>query len=128
MWGVADGGRQNADERLAAELASGKTVREAATVTGVSERTAFRRLDDPKFKARVAELRSETVRTAAGRLVDGMTEAANVLRSLLADPDPNIRHKSAVKLIELAVKVGEVAELERRLREVEQLVSEGGAT
>lgn len=121
---MAHGGRQNADERLAAELASGKTVREAATVTGLSERTAFRRLDDPTFKARVAELRSETVRTAAGRLVDGMTEAANVLRSLLADPDPNIRHKSAVKLIDLAVKVTELADLERRVEELEQRCAE----
>jgi hypothetical protein len=124
---MARGGRAGADERLAAELAAGKTVREAATSAGVSERTAFRRLVDAAFKARVAELRSEMVRTAAGRLVDGMTEAAGVLRAGLTDPDANIRHKSAVKLIELGVKVTELAELERRVEELEQHFNEGRA-
>lgn len=119
---MSHNGRRTADEKLAAELAAGKSVREAATSAGVSERTAFRRLGDAAFKARVAELRSEMVRTAAGRLVDGMTEAAGVLRAGLTDPDANIRHKSAVKLIELGVKVTELAELEQRVEELEQMI------
>ncbi|QJW97265.1 hypothetical protein [Frigoriglobus tundricola] len=118
-------GRRSADESLAAELAAGKTIREAAITAGVSERTAFRRLEDAAFKARIAELRSEMVRTAAGRLVEGMTEAASVLRAGLTDADANVRHKSAVKLIELGVKVTELAELERRVEELERYLSEG---
>ena len=102
------------------------TMKDSITIEkpmpGVSERTAFRRLEDAAFKARVAELRSAMVRTAAGRLVDGMTEAAGVLRAGLTDPDANIRHKSAVKLIELGVKVTELAELEQRVEELEQLI------
>ena len=121
-------GRRNADETLAAELAAGKTVREAATTAGVSERTAFRRLADAAFKARVTELRSAMVATAAGRLVDGMTEAAGVLRTGLTDADANIRHKSAVKLIELALKVTELAELERRVEELEAVMRDQGRT
>jgi hypothetical protein len=61
---------------------------------------------------------------AAGRLADGMTEAAGVLRAGLTDPDANIRHKSAVKLIELGVKVMELAELELRVEELEQMFSQ----
>ncbi len=123
---MAHAGRRNADESLAAELAAGKTVRDAATAAGVAERTAFRRLEDPAFKARVAELRSEMVRTAAGRLVDGMTEAATVLRAGLTDVDANVRHKSAVKLIELGVKLTELAELQRRVEDLERHIEEGG--
>jgi hypothetical protein len=123
---VAHGGRRNADETLVAELAAGKTVREASATAGVAERTAFRRLEDSAFKARVAELRSEMVRTAAGRLVDGMTEAAGVLRAGLTDTDANVRHRSAVKLIELGVKVTELAELQRRVDELERHIEEGG--
>jgi hypothetical protein len=123
---VAHRGRQSADEKLAAELAAGKTILEAATAAGVSARTAHRRLEDPKFKAHVAELRADIVRAAAGRLVDGMTEAAGVLRAGLTDADVHVRHKSAVKLIELAVKVAELAELERRVEELEQRFTEGG--
>ena len=123
---VAHRGRQPADDTLAAELAAGKTVRDAAAASGVSERTAFRRLDDPAFAATVNRLRSQMVRSAAGRLADGMTEAAGVLRSLLADPDAHIRHKAAVKLLELGLKVGEAAELERRLADLEHAVTDAG--
>jgi hypothetical protein len=62
------------------------------------------------------------VRAAAGRLGDGMTEAVGVLRAGLTDPDANIRHKSAVKFIELGVKVTELAELELRVEELEQMI------
>lgn len=43
---VAGRGRHSADDALAAELAAGKTVRDAATAAGVAERTAFRRLGE----------------------------------------------------------------------------------
>lgn len=117
---MARGGRSGADERLAAELAAGKTVHDAATAAGIADRTAFRRLADHTFKARVAELRSAMVATATGRLVDGMTEAATVLRSLLDSTDEHVRHKAAVKLIELGLKVTELAELEARVNRLEK--------
>jgi hypothetical protein len=122
---VAHRGRRNADELLAAELAAGKTVRDAATTAGVAERTAFRRLADPDFTQRVATLRDDMVRTAAGRLADGMAAAADVLRALLADADPHVRHKAAVKLLELGVKVVELADLQRRVEDLEQRAGEG---
>jgi len=121
---VSHRGRATADELIACALATGKSHKDAAAEAGVSEKTVFRRAADAAFKARVAELRSDMVRTAAGRLVDGMTEAAGVLRAGLTHRDPHIRHKSAVKLIELGVKVTELAELERRVEDLEQRVQE----
>ena len=75
----------------------------------------------------MSELRGEMVSAAAGRLADGMSEAAGVLRSLLADSDPHIRHKAAVKLIELGVKVVELSELEQRVVEMEQYLAKTAA-
>ena len=112
-------GRANADDIIAAALAAGRTHQDAATAAGVSAKTVFRRAADPAFKARVAELRSALVRSAAGRLADGMAEAAGVLRALLGNDDPHIRHKAAVKVIELGVKVADLAELEARIGELE---------
>lgn len=122
---MADGGRRNADELLAAALAAGRTVRDAAGAAGVSERTAYRRLSDPVFTQHVAALRDEMVRAAAGRLADGMAAAADILRALLADADPHIRHKAAVKLIELGVKVAELADIQRRVEDLERRAAEG---
>lgn len=116
---MAHRGRNSADERLAAELAAGRSVKDAAAAAGVSERTAFRRLADPVFKTRVTDLRGEMVATAAGRLADGMTGAADVLRALLGSADEHVRHKAAVKLLELGSKVVDLAELADRLAELE---------
>lgn len=112
-------GRKSADEILAAELAAGRTIRAAAAAAGVSERTAARRLTDPAFKRQVTELRGRMVNRAAGKLAAGMSAAAGVLRKLLASTDEDVRHKAAVKVLELSLKVSEVAELEKRIEELE---------
>jgi predicted DNA-binding transcriptional regulator AlpA len=56
---VAEDGRdwqaQAVDPMLMVTLASGLTVKEAATRSGVSKRTAWRRLSDPAFPCCVAE-------------------------------------------------------------------------
>src|SRR5580700_10554187 len=62
-------------ERLAGDLASGKTVKEAAVAAGLAERTVYRRLAERGFKARVDQLRAEMVERTAGRLVTGMIHA-----------------------------------------------------
>jgi hypothetical protein len=128
---VAHRGRQDADDRLALALASGKTIREAAADAGVSERTAHRRAADPAFRERVSGLRAGMVSAAAGKLADGMTQAATVLLGLMADPDPAIRFKAAAKVIELGVRVREAADLDAevdRLREaVEAHLTRDGA-
>ena len=117
---MAGSGRKSTDDLLAAALAAGKSTQDAATAAGVAERTVYRRLIDPAFKARVTELRGAMLATAAGRLADGMGEAASVLRALLTDADANIRFRAAGKLIELGVKVIELTDLEQRLAALEQ--------
>lgn len=120
---MAAHGRHSADAALAAELAAGKTIRDAATASGVAERTAYRRLADPAFKVKVTALRGEMVTNAAGRLADGMAAAADVLRTLLTDDDPNIRFKAAVKVLELSTSLRVQVELEDRMNEMEAQVS-----
>jgi HEAT repeat protein len=85
----------------------------------MSERTAFRRLESPEFKARVADLRAGMIEQAAGRLADGMTAAADVLLKLLTHRSADVRHKAAVKLLELGVRTNETADLGRRLADLE---------
>jgi hypothetical protein len=53
-----------------------------------------------------------------------MTDAADVLRALLGNGDPHIRHKAAVKMLELGLKVTEVAELKSRVARLEQTPTE----
>ena len=121
---MAARGRQSADERLALELATGKTVADAAVAAGVAERTAYRRLADAAFAARVRELRRSVVSVAAARLADGMAGAADVLRKLMDHADPHVRFKAAKAVIELATKVTELSELQQQILEMERSIEE----
>jgi hypothetical protein len=99
---VAHRGRENADERLAFELASGRTVQDAAAAARVAQRTAFRRLADPMFKARVAELRGIMVDRAVGEMADGMASAVKVLRRLMRQGEEMVQLRAATKFLEIA--------------------------
>lgn len=66
---MAGNGRHRADESLMANLAAGTSVQEAAVKAGVGERTAFRRLNDPKFRQRLAETKGRMLEAVSTRLV-----------------------------------------------------------
>jgi hypothetical protein len=112
---MAVSGRRNADDRLALELATGKTVADAAAAAGVSERTAYRRLDDPEFRGRLTVLRGEMVRRAAGRLADGSTNAAETLTALLSAKSEAVRLGAARSILELGTKLRDSTEIEERI-------------
>lgn len=76
---------------LALALAKGRSVADAAVEAGVGRRTAFRRLADPTFKARIQALRGEMVAEALGRLADGMSEAADGLHALCKAESESVR-------------------------------------
>jgi hypothetical protein len=123
---VAHRGRRNADEALAAALATGQTLRAAAAAAGVGERTATRRWADPAFRRRVSHLRGDLVARSLGRMADGMAEAADTLRELLAAASESVRLGAARALLELGVKLRESVELEERLTDLERRLEDDG--
>jgi len=121
---VAHRGRRNADEALALALASEQTLRDAAQQAGIGERTATRRLADPAFRRRVSELRGDMVQRSLERMADGMTEAADVLRQLLAAQSESVHLGAARSLLELSAKLRESVELEEESGELRQIIGE----
>jgi hypothetical protein len=121
---VAHRGRRNADESLALAVATGQTLRDAAGLAGVAERTATRRWAEPEFRRRVAELRGELVGRALGKLADGMNDAAQTLHKLLKAKSEAVRLGACRGLLELTVKLRESVELEQRVAELERQQSE----
>jgi hypothetical protein len=106
-------------------LASGQTVRDAAQLAGIGERTATRRVADPDFRRRVAELRGEMVARAMGRLADASVTAVETLRSLLAAEGESPRLGAAKAILELGTKLRENVELEQRLVTLEKAFAKG---
>ena len=121
---MAENGRLKGDDTLLLAMAEGRTVREAASVAGVGERTATRRLADPAFRRRVAEARAEMVARALGKMADGMAEAADTLRQLLRAKGESVRLGAARSILELGNKLRESAEIEARLQAVERQIVE----
>lgn len=112
--------RRKGDAALLLALAAGQTVRDAAQLAGVSEKTAARRLADPAFRRRMAALRAEMVARALGRMAEGMADAADTLRRLLTADADTIKLGAARSLLELGSKLRESVELEERLQTLEK--------
>jgi hypothetical protein len=119
---MAGNGRNNADS-LALALAAGDAVIEAASKARMSERTVYRRLADPAFRRHAQNLRGEMVGRALGRMTNGMSEAANVLRPLLEAKSETVRLGAARSLLEIGSKLRDSVELEARLEALEERAS-----
>ena len=111
---------ENRREAAALALATGRTQAEAAEAGHVSEKTIFNWLTEEPFRVRVSQLRGELVGRTLGKLIDGMTEAADALRGLLSARNEAIRLGAAKAMIELGVKLREGTEIEERLAALER--------
>jgi hypothetical protein len=118
---MAQKGRRTADERLLLALACGATVEVAARQAGVSESTAYRRLAEPAFRQRLQRVRADFVQRTAGTMTAAATEAVRTLLELLkpAAPPP-VRLGAAKAVLEIGVKLREIAEVEERLAALEE--------
>lgn len=117
---MAHRGRQNADDILALALATGQTLRGAANLAGIGERTATRRWADPAFRGKVSGLRAELVAQAVGKLADATGMAVDAMKALLDAQSEAVRLGAARSILELGNKLQETVELEERLRTVEE--------
>ena len=105
---MADNGAKSAprkrkgSDKFAAELAAGATVRDAAAIAGLSERTATRRWAEPATKAKVNRMRSELVASAVGRLARRAGEMVDVLMTIAADEHAD--HGARIRAADTALR------------------------
>lgn len=119
---MAENDRPKGEARLLVALAGGATIRDAAKMAGIGERTAYRRLDDAEFRQQVAVARSRMVDHAVGQLAGAACEAATTLRGLLRSEAEPIRLAAARAILDLGPKLRESHELADRLDGVEKTV------
>jgi hypothetical protein len=121
-------GRRNVDHNLLTALACGATVEAAARSAGISESTVYRRLRQPAFSQRLQEVRADMVqRTSAMLTASGMEAVKTLLALQQASTPASMRLGAARAILEIGLKVREVADLERRLSALEQQLSAGNA-
>jgi hypothetical protein len=123
--GTANGIFTARQEAVALALAAGATIPAAAARARCGARTVKRWLTEhPGFRRHVDELRAEMVGRALGTLADAMTEAAAVLRQLLAAKSDTVRLGACRSILELTTKLKETTDLEQRLSALEQQLEE----
>jgi hypothetical protein len=113
---------KQADQALLQALACGATVENAARKGGVSERTVYRRLDNPTFMQRLQQARLDMVQRTAGMLTGAGVAAVKTLVDLQHDAAVSsaVRRGAARDVLELAIKYRETADLEQRVAALEE--------
>jgi hypothetical protein len=107
-------------EALALRLAAGQSVRAAARSCKVGERTAHRWLDeDPRFRARVQELRERLFSRAVGVLTRLAGKAARKLDELLDNFKASIALGACRTVLEAGPRLRELIDFEERLAALE---------
>jgi hypothetical protein len=118
-------GKEAADERILIALSCGATAAAAAREAGVGTRTVERRLADPAFRARLHQLRTETLERTGGALIAAGLRAVQTLLSLqdVSQPAP-VRLGAAKALVELGLKTFQLIEIGQRMTEMNARVDE----
>ena len=113
--------QRRGEQALLLALSCGATIEVAARTAGLSEATAYRRMQDPEFCRRLQEISADMVGRMAGMLTAAGGEAVKTLLSLLKEPTPaSARLGAARAVIEGVMKVREFAALEERLAALEE--------
>lgn len=112
--------RLRGSREVALALAEGAGVAEAGRRVGLSRKAVYRRLQDEEFKAHVRELRAELLDEAGGKLSHATSRAAEVLVLLLEGENEFVRLNAARTILESALRMREVLEVEERLAAIEE--------
>jgi transposase len=112
--------KKQVDTVLVTALAKGATVAQAAQQAGISERTAYRRLQQPEFQERIDRLQDDMIQRATAVLTAAAQEGINSLVAL-QDPStpPAVRRGAARDILEMGLRLREAANLEKRLLALE---------
>ena len=114
-------GRRRADDALVMALACGATVEAASAKAGISSATAFRRLKNPEFKARVEAARTEMLQRATAMLTAAAMEAVKTLLDLQGTKQPPATRLGAAKsVLEIGSRLRTENDLVARLEAAER--------
>lgn len=110
-------------EVLAAEIAAGVPIRQAAAKVSCCESTAYRMAATTEFKTRVSELRSSAMDLALGQLSEASSQAVATMVELLESDDDSVRLRASTAILDRFSKISEQIDLRTRIEEVEKALA-----
>jgi len=107
-------------EILAASVAAGSSIRDAAKMAGCSESNAYAISGSDEFRAEVARIRDAALTQAVGKLSDAAVKAATTLVELLGpDNEAKDRLTAARLILSNLGPVTDLGELRDRISKIE---------
>ena len=107
--------------RAVSALLSTKSVAEAAAIVHTHERTLFRWLSEPGFRAALSASEGEMIDAATRRLLLLQAGAIEAFEKVLSDPEAGhaMRIKAASEVLNMLLKLRELRNLELRINRLE---------
>ena len=105
---------------LAASVAAGSSIRDAAKAAGCSESNAYTISRSQEFKSQVATIRNDAIATAVGVLSNAASKAAQTLVDMLSEEHEAKDRLAAARLILANLgPIAELGELRERITQIE---------
>lgn len=120
---TGSGRKQQKADALVVAVSEGRSIRDAAELAGMSERSAYRVLNRPEVQARIEQLRQEAFSRASSHLSGLSIRAARKLGDLLEEADRTVSLRAAKIILEGGAKLRETVSLEGRIAEIEAAVA-----
>lgn len=120
--------KKNTEDRIIAALLSTSTVREAAEVAGVSERTIYTRLKEKDFKASLEKTRRELWKGHTQALQGQLGKAIDTIVEIMDGDDvpPQVRLNAASEIIRSGMKLTELVDVVERVDALERFTEDNG--
>ena len=113
-------------DKLIAALLAGNTIVEAATIAGCNETTAHAWLKLPSVQEAYTEAKHHVFDEALSQLMLDTGEARTTLKAMMKDASvpPNTRVRAAQIILEQAIDIHKVSELEQKIAKLEDLLKD----
>lgn len=112
-------------KRVIAALLVEKTIAQAAQTAQVGEKTVYRYLANPTFRASLAQAENTTIDEAGRRLLSGQEQALNTLEEVIREGKDSDRRLAAQAWLDLSLRWREMKTFDQRLGELEKAVFGG---
>lgn len=113
----------SAQRKIIPHLLAARTIEDAAQAGGVSERTLYRWLNEPLFRAEVARAETDAIDYTVRRLLRLQDKALDTLTAVLDDPKvaAGVRVRAALGLISSLIELRALRNMDARITALEQL-------
>jgi len=108
-------------------IISTPTIKQAAGIIGVTEKTVHKWLNEPAFAREVQEAQEAATRNAVRRIMSTVDNAVSTLETIMQDATAATapRVTAAAKLLDSALRAYDMIDIQNRLDAIERKIGNG---